>query len=304
MKNSSQMYQEDIFMQNKQNDDAVTQKVKAVKQNPTELKAIDAPTRPLLSAQPAAPNRETGLITPREVPGKPVPRPVSTPGIDLGKGKQAAPLTKRDAALLYVFQERCRQLSLSLFFQESASVRSLGFTSAISGEGKSFLSMVMASVLAGDSGCPVTLLECNWENPSMHEYYGFPAAPGAAEWLRRECRPEDIRYRVEQNLTVIPAGNGCRDAVRLVQQMRQQGLRKLFAPQDELLIVDLPAVVTTAYGQMAASLLDSVLLVVHAGVTPNTLIEETCSRLKDVPVQGIILNQLQSKIPRWIRQVL
>lgn len=222
-----------------------------------------------------------------------VPKPTNMP-----------PLAKHDVAVTRFFQESCRQLSISTFYQESSTVRSLGFTSAISGEGKSFISVVMANLLANDSSVPVTLVECNWEHPSIHEYYGFPALPGLAEWLRRECKEGDIRYQVDRNLTVIPAGNGRRDAVRLLEQIRQQGLLKLFAPKNDLLVVDLPAIATTAYGQIAANLLDAVVVVVHAGVTPNTLVEETCSRLKEVPVQGVILNQLHSKIPRWLRQIL
>lgn len=276
-----------------------------MKKNPAELKTIDLPTRPLVVAEASIQNaRPEGVpVTPRVVPEKPF-KPVTTPGIEVSKDQKPQILTKQDAALLRVFQERCHQLSLSIFFQNSTAVHSLGFTSAISGEGKSFLSVVMANVLAGSSGSAVTLLECNWENPCVHAYYSLPATPGAAEWLRGECREEDIRYRVDQNLTVIPAGEGRRDAVRLVQQMRQQGLRNLFASQNELLVVDMPSIVTTAYGQMAASLLEAIVVVVHAGVTPRVLIEEACSKLKGMPVQGIVLNQLHSKIPRWIRQML
>ncbi len=92
--------------------------------------------------------------------------------------------------------------------------------------------------------------------------------------------------------------------MRLLAQVRQQGLLQLFAPRNDLLVVDLPSIATTAYGQVAASLLDTVVMVVHAGVTPDALVEEACSKLKNVPVQGIILNQIQSKIPRWLRQIL
>jgi Mrp family chromosome partitioning ATPase len=214
------------------------------------------------------------------------------------------PLPKRDAAVARLFQEQCRQLNVSTFFQENSLVRSLGFTSAINGEGKSFLSMVTANLLANDSSVPVTLVECNWEHPNIHTYYDIPASPGAAEWIRKECNVEDIRHRVGRNLTVIPAGKGRTDAVKLLAQVRQQGLLQLFAPRNDLLVVDLPSIATTAYGPIAASLLDAVVIVVHAGVTPDTLVEAACSTLKNVPVQGIILNQLQSKIPRWLRQIL
>src|SRR5579871_1592365 len=53
-------------------------------------------------------------------------------------------------ANVQIIQERCRQICLSSFFRRDTPIRSLGFTSAIAGEGKSFLTMVMANVLAND----------------------------------------------------------------------------------------------------------------------------------------------------------
>jgi len=78
----------------------------------------------------------------------------------------------------------------------------------------------------------------------------------------------------------------------------------MLAHSGDLLIVDLPAIMTTAYGSLAASLVESLVVVVRAGVTPEAVIAETCMQLMDLPVQGVILNQLESRIPRWIRNLL
>src|SRR5262245_36122550 len=145
-------------------------------------------------------------------------------------------IKQRDLEAARFLRERCQQFCLSLFFREVAPVRSLGFTSAIGGEGKSFLAMVTAGVLASDSQSPVSLLECNWEHPSVHEYYGFSATPGLAEWVRGECSEADIRHRVGHNLTVIPAGQGKQDAVKLLQRIRRDGLLQMFARIDDLMI--------------------------------------------------------------------
>ena len=214
-------------------------------------------------------------------------------------------IKNRDVANAQMLQEQCQQLCLSVFFREHAPVRSLGFTSSIPGEGKSFLARVTAEVLANDGSIPVILLECNWEHPNLAEYFGFPGVPGLAEWLRNECSEVHIHYRVSRNLTIIPAGNEKQDAVKLLQQVRLRGgLVNTLASSNELLIVDLPAIATTGYGSLAASLVESLTVVVRAGVTPDLQIAETCRRLKDLPVQGIILNQVKSQIPRWIQELL
>ena len=234
--------------------------------------------RPLPVPQPVVPRKQAGM-TPPEKSG----------------------LGAKD---VYMLREQCRQLCLSLFFREHAPVRSLGFTSPLNGEGKSFLAMVAADVLANDSSEPVTLLECNWENPLLHQHFGFAATPGLAEWLHGECSETAILRRVSRNLTVIPAGDGKGDAVALLQHVRQKGLVNMLSRSNELLVVDLPSVVTTAYGSLAASLVESLIVVVRAGVTPDIMIAEACARLTDLPVHGLILNQVASRVPRWIRQLL
>jgi protein-tyrosine kinase len=235
----------------------------------------------LETVTPQIPQRSTGILY----------RPMS---------RQA----QRRAVDAQVVQEQCRRLCLSVFLREHAPARSLGFTSSLGGEGKTFLAMVTASVLVDDSYKPVTLLECNWEHPCLHEHFGFAQTPGLAEWLRGESDKASILHQIRPNLTVIPAGNGRQDAMRLLQYIRQQGLSDLLALSSELLVVDLPAIAPAAYGLLAASLVESLVVVVHAGVTSDILVAETCMQIKNLPVEGVILNQIESRIPRWLRDAL
>lgn len=220
-----------------------------------------------------------------------------------GRGAVPRLTNKRDIANANMFQEQCRRLCLTLFANGQASVKSLGFTSSIGGEGKSFLATVMARLLARDSLEPVVLVECNWEHPTLYETFGIPATPGLAEWLNGTCDEQEIRYEAAENLTVIPAGDGSREGVRLLKRIQQYGLRKMFK-QNELVVLDLPPVITTSYGSLAASLAETVVIVVRSEVTPSRMLVETCAQLKDVPIHGVVLNQGNSHIPRWIRQIL
>lgn len=200
--------------------------------------------------------------------------------------------------------ERFRQFSLSVFYSDQAPVHSLGFTSAVAGEGKSFLSRVVATVVAHDTNDPVTLVECNWEHPTLHEDFDLPGTPGLAEWLRHECDEKAIRHRINNNLTVIPAGDGKRDAVKLLQRLRQEPLLSDLTRNAGALILDLPPVSSCAYGPMAASLAETIVIVVRAGVTPDLVVADTCKQLKDSPVRGILLNQVESRIPKWLTKLL
>lgn len=201
-------------------------------------------------------------------------------------------LPQQDEKKVHLIEELCRSFCLSLFFRQQEPVRSLGITSSVSGEGKSFVATMIAHVLANDSPLPVLLVECNWENASLHNYFGFPPTPGLAEWLRGECRESDIRYRIAENLTIIRAGNGKQHAVRMLQQIARRGFVGSLARGNENLIIDLPPIITTSYGLFAASMVEALALVVRSGVTPDHLVADACAFLKSLPLQGIILNQV------------
>lgn len=239
-------------------------------------------------------------VTPKQLSARPTKAPAPRP---LSKREMAE--QRREIANLHMLKERCRQLCLSLFFRRDTAVSSIGFTSSIPGEGKSYLASMTALALAQDIHVPVTLVECNWEHPSLHEVFECAPAPGLAEWLRGECDEHEMRRHITQNLTVIPAGRGSQDAVRLLQQMRKDDLKSLFsALGEQYFILDLPPVVSTGYGALAASLADTLFMVVRTGVTTDRMIAETCEQLKDASLQGIIMNQEQSHIPNWIRQLM
>ncbi|HJT59402.1 MAG TPA: CpsD/CapB family tyrosine-protein kinase, partial [Ktedonobacteraceae bacterium] len=255
---------------------------------------------------PSKPERQLTVVEepiPLVVPDAPS-SPAQKKPVKKGRNRDAKSSNKRSLTSLDFLQEQCRHLCLSLFFDKRAPVHSLGFTSSLKEEGKTFLAALSAGMLAKDSSNPVILMELNWEHPTVSDHFKLPSTPGLAEWLRGECSESAIRYEVGPDLIVIPAGNGKSDAVRLLHQMRQQGIVDALTHANELLIVDLPAVITTAYGSLAASLLEALIIVVRAGETSEVMVAETCTQLKEFPVHGVILNQVQSRVPRWLQQIL
>ena len=226
-----------------------------------------------------------------------------TTGKKSGKAAPRLRLSASQTAEARRLQMQCRQLCASVFLEERTAVRSLGFTSAIDGEGKTFLAMLAAVVLATDLHIPVTLLECNWEHPCFNDIFGLEHGPGLAEWIRGECALHAIRRPVNGNLTVICAGNDRQEIIRLLKHFRHRGVLEVLGRPDEVLIVDLPSVVTTAYGQLAASIVESLIMVVRMGVTHDLDVAEASTYLKNLHVHGMVFNQVKSHMPRWLAQI-
>jgi Mrp family chromosome partitioning ATPase len=211
---------------------------------------------------------------------------------------------RRDAQKFELLREQLCQLVLTLYFREPAKVHSLGLTSAVPGEGKTFLSLLTARVLADERFGPITLVDLNWDHASLDAHFGLPSTPGVAEWLRGEASDSEVCHAVSDTLTVITAGDGKHDTIPLLGRMRQRGLSASLRRSDSFLVVDLPAILTSAYSILAASLVDSLALVVHAGVSSTDAVAEARRKLEAFPLDGVILNQVSSRIPGWIRQML
>ncbi len=215
----------------------------------------------------------------------------------------SAPISPSDPRVRLI-QNQCLKLSLSLLNRPQRGARSIGFTSALPGEGKSFMATITASALAERGHRPITLVDCNWDDPILHTRFDIPNSPGLAEWLRGECELADIRHSVSPYLTVIPSGDGAEDALALAERLRATGANALLTSSEESLIADLPSALTTDYGALLPRILDAALLVVRAGSTQETYIAEASRQLADAPLEGIVLNATRSSIPRWLLRML
>lgn len=200
-------------------------------------------------------------------------------------------------------EEQCRKLGESLLFASDAPARMLGFSSAVSGEGRTLLASICASALARSSGYPVALIECDWDHPSFDSLFGVPAHPGLAEWLQGEAEAARVRHQIATNLTVIPAGGGSHSAARLLHMFREPATFERLLEPEEIVVLDLPPVLTCAYGKLAANVAGTVVMVVRAGVTPDNQVAQACGEL-GAAVRGVLLNQAHSNIPHWLRSIL
>lgn len=222
---------------------------------------------------------------------------------------------KRDAApeLSPVLSEELspesfRQLYVSLDLAlDSHPV--IGVTSAIAGEGRTTVALGLARTLAKDLNSIVSLVEVDLERPTLAERFDVGTSDGLADVLRGERHLADVRCLLAPNLYLIPGGTERGDAATLLHQLPvQDPFRQRFPPQDpfsgtvdfdDLVILDLPPVLSHGYSALAASIADVLVLVVRAGVTPVDVVREAISRLDDPPPRGVVLNGPRSALPSW-----
>jgi Mrp family chromosome partitioning ATPase len=177
--------------------------------------------------------------------------------------------------------------------------------SSIAGEGKTVIALGLAVTLARDfPDQRVLVVETNLERPVLAQDFDVDAAPGLVELvtnsdpLSSACRPTFL-----DNLDLLPAGNALAAQGRPLRSsgmiVAMESLRATY----DMVILDVPGILGNSDALVVADLADVIVFVVRAGVTPLSLVNRALEQLDDTKLRGVVLNQVQSSTPDWIRRL-
>jgi len=167
--------------------------------------------------------------------------------------------------------------------------RTIGITSTLAGEGKTSVALGLATALASDTREPTLLIECDLERSSLARICGCAASPGLREWVENLSPLRIVRSSVD-NLLIIPAGTPPPDPARLIWELVESGLVSSLAAEFRNTVIDLPALVTSSSGSLAARLADQLVLVVRSATTPVNQVERAVELVGRERFAGVVLN--------------
>jgi len=203
------------------------------------------------------------------------------------------------------FIDRCRRAYLSVPFESAVECRVLGVTSAAYGEGKTSVSIGIATAMAVDTKKPTLLIECDFAAPSFYKFFGLTEAGGLSEWLEGGSRLRIVRgAALVPNIYVIPSGAAQSEPARFFYQLVDRnvldGLRGIFGN----VVIDLPPMLNISYGSLASALADRLLIVARSRMTLTSDLETLVTRIGRDRVSGIVLNGTDQRTPSWLRPLL
>jgi len=203
------------------------------------------------------------------------------------------------------FIDRCRRAYLSVPFESAVECRVLGVTSAAYGEGKTSISIGIATAMAVDTKKPTLLIECDFAAPSFYKFFGLTEAGGLSEWLEGGSRLRIVRgAALVPNIYVIPSGAAQSEPARFFYQLVDRnvldGLRGIFGN----VVIDLPPMLNISYGSLASALADRLLIVARSRTTLTSDLETLVTRIGRDRVSGIVLNGTDQRTPSWLRPLL
>ena len=268
---------------------------------------IGAPVSPI-----AAPSMAATVPMTIDIPTPPAPEPAAVrsivPGAPAVHAAAAAPAAAADAietanarlsSLLVaglapksLAAEQYRQLRTRLAHAEGAgNLRTVLVTSPQKGEGKSVTSANLALTMAQELQRRVVIVEADLRKPSMQHLFGLPAGPGLTEYLAGAAELKDVmQFLPEHNLTVIHAGSTATNPAELLGSTAMRRLLDALRTRFDRVILDTPPVLPLADVAVLAPMVDGMLMVVRAGVTPKPAIENALRAFDSSRLLGIVLN--------------
>jgi capsular exopolysaccharide synthesis family protein len=181
-----------------------------------------------------------------------------------------------------------------LFSMPFEGAKSIMVTSAMSGEGKTTVTILLALSLA-EVGKRILLIDTDLRRPSPHKYLGIDDGRGLSDYLNGSAELSDVIRQVSgTNLFVIPRGSAITDSSLLLASDRFGELMKRLGEEYYRVIVNVPPVLHNPDTLIVGKHVSCGLLICASRVaTRRELVAvNTKFQLMNLPLMGIVINQL------------
>jgi capsular exopolysaccharide synthesis family protein len=174
----------------------------------------------------------------------------------------------------------------------SARVNVLLVTSAARGDGKTLTAANLALSMASEAHRRVCLVDANLRYPQLHRLFGLPDGPGLCDVLTGHATLDQALVTLEAHrLTILPAGQVPENAGELLGTSAMRRTMEELRSAFDRTLIDAPHLLALADVGILSPLIDKVLLVVRAGVTPKPAIHEAVSSVDAGKLLGVVLNE-------------
>lgn len=168
-------------------------------------------------------------------------------------------------------------------------------TSALSGEGKSFISLNLAASLAR-LGNRVILVDADLRASSLDRSFNLVTMKGLIDYLNGKTDLSGCLHATPiPGLMLVPAGGAIRAPAEALggQRMRDFVSEARAMVPAPYVIIDTPAASAVPEPQILARLSDALVIVVAANRTPRELVKQTIENAAGATIFGIAFNRFE-----------
>lgn len=175
------------------------------------------------------------------------------------------------------------------------SVKSIMFTSAGPGEGKSTTAANLAVTLA-QAGHTVILVDADLRRPVQHRVFALDQRNGVTAVLLGRCSLEEgLQATAIGNLRVLPSGPPPPNPSETLGSHAMEELLATLRGMADYVIVDAPPAIAVADSSILAPKVDGVVLVLRSRMVTRHIAQEARAQLDKVNARflGAVLNDIQ-----------
>ncbi len=170
-------------------------------------------------------------------------------------------------------------------------------TSALPGEGKTFMAINLAISMAMELDTTVLRVDADVARPAIPERLGLPPGKGLLDLLtRKDIDVADVLLRTNiERLSVLPAGTPHSRATELLASEAMTRLVEEMASRypERILVFDAPPLISSTESRVLATHMGQIVLVVEADRTPQASVKQALATLEQCPVVMTVLNKTE-----------
>ena len=194
--------------------------------------------------------------------------------------------------------EAYRHLRTSILLSTAGRApKSLLITSSLPSEGKTTTATNTAISLA-QTGAKVLILDADMRRPRLHSIFNVDNNVGLSSLLASELSDRDITSAIRQDektkLYMITSGPIPPNPAELIGSEQMANLLANLQTRFTHVVVDSPPIASFTDGVLIASMVDGVILVVHAGHSSRQVVRRSRHLLQEIGAKifGVVLNNV------------
>ncbi len=175
-----------------------------------------------------------------------------------------------------------------------SGMNTIMITSAVPREGKTVTAMNLAFSLAREFENTVLLVDADLRKQSVHKYLGYESDRGLMDYLMDGMPVAELMtWPGIEKMTIISGGRTIQESAELLGSPRMRALVDEVKGRypDRYVIFDAPSLLAGADALTLATLVDQVIVVVHANKTPLDDVTKAIQLLPREKILGFVMNR-------------